>query len=439
VIRRLAFLGLLALGACVGPTRPLPVDPRGHDARGSVPVDPGRSEPRRYPLPGYLDAVPVQLGGLGKAPKVEVVMAGGAHTLRPVRDGWSNGAGTRPTWNFEHAGGVRVAGRLHEGRVTFRVRGGHHEVLAHVPLERYVEGVVAAELSLWSAEPAELEAQAIAARTYAVATLRQHERERADPDRVFLWDGVEDQAYRGRFEPNASRGERDAATRLSRAIEATRGLILMRDSAPADARFHAACGGHTSDLTSVFPESGQIAPGVPCAPCSARAQEEVRAGGPNDTRPLAWKWTAPEAELSQLARQHGLGTRLTRLRPTERDVGGRWLEIELEGPRGTTRVPFNDVRRALGFSNLRSTRILRTWPRQGEPITGGLAFVGLGYGHGVGLCQEGARDLARAGSTSRAILRIYYPTAVLQRLEARGRPFPGGTPIEAADRTLRGR
>jgi stage II sporulation protein D len=437
--RRLVACCLIVVGACAGRPRPLPVDPLGHDAQGSVPVDPGLVEPRRYPLPGFLNTVPVRLSSLDQATQVEIIAAGNTTTLRPVANGWSSGPGTRTEWNFEDTGGVRVAGRLHEGRVTFRFRGGRHAVLVHVPLEQYVEGVVAAELSLWSSEPAELEAQAIAARTYAVATLRQRERERADPERVFLWDGVEDQAYRGRFEPNASHGERDAASRLSRAIAATQGLILMREGAPADTRFHAACGGHTSDLNSVFPESGQIAPGVPCAPCSARAQEEVRSKGPNDTRPLAWKWTAPEAELTKLARQHGLGSRLTRLRPRKRDVGGRWLEIELEGPRGTKRVPFNDVRRALGFSNLRSTRILRTWPRQGEAITGGLAFVGLGYGHGVGLCQEGTRDLAQSGATSRAILRTYYPTAILQRLEPRGRPFPQAPPIEAADRTLRGR
>lgn len=264
-VRRTALVAALLLAACTGTPRPMPLDDRGHDARGSVPPDPGRVETERYPLPGYLDEVPVRLEGPSRAARIEVVADGRTWELTRATGGWRQGNALHAELVFEGTGGVRVDGRLHEGRVTLRARAGVHEVRALVPLERYVAGVVAAELSLWSAEPAELEAQAIAARTYAVATLRQRERERADRSRVFLWDGVEDQAYRGRFEPNASRGERDAAARLAQAIDATQGLILMRDGAPADARFHAACGGHTADLRSVFPESGQGAHGTPGA------------------------------------------------------------------------------------------------------------------------------------------------------------------------------
>lgn len=419
-------LGLLMLSAaCVG-SRPGPYrsgsgQPDLHDERASLPAGPTT---RRIALPGYLDEVPVRLEALSRASSIEVLVGARTTVVKPVSNGWSANGVHSASHSFDNAVGVRVDGRLHEGRIEFVHRNGTHLVLAWLPLENYVAGVVAAELSLWSSQPAELEAQAIAARTYAISTLRQRENDRADPRRVYLWDGVEDQAYRGRFEPNESKGERDAAVRLERAITATRGLVLMRDGEPADTRFHAACGGHTADLESVFPKSRQTAPGVPCAACSVRAQDEVKGGGPDADRPLAWRWTASEADLTKLARQHGLGQRLTRLRPTKRDVGGRWLEIELEGPRGVEQVPFNDVRRALGFMNLRSTRILSTWPRQGEAITGGLAFVGLGYGHGVGLCQEGTRDQARSGSSSRAILQTYYPDATLQQLEARGRTLP---------------
>ena len=64
----------------------------------------------------------------------------------------------------------------------------------HVALERYVEGVVAAEIVLWWAHPSEIEAQAVAARSYALHTLAKRER---TAGRAFLWDGVADQAYRG--------------------------------------------------------------------------------------------------------------------------------------------------------------------------------------------------------------------------------------------------
>jgi len=306
--------------------------------------------------------------------------------------------------------GVTFDGRSYPGavRVLAREEGGLR-LVNDVDLELYVEAVVAAELPLWSAVPAELSAQAIAVRTYALVRLGQRIVE-LGPARAFLWDSVEDQAFRGRYVPSPGNvGEERAARRLLDAVQETRGLVLVRDDRLFDARFHAACGGRTSALEEVFPGAHGPGPGVDCAPCAERARAEHAAGRADLRRPLSWSVTLERDQLATLARGLGVGDRLESLSPTAVDGAGRWLEVRATGPLGARAASQDVLRRSLGFGVLKSARIESTWPRAGEPLVQGLALRGLGRGHGVGLCQEGAHDYAARGWTAGAILEHYYP------------------------------
>lgn len=312
------------------------------------------------------------------------------------------------------ADGVGFDGALYPGHMLVRPAvGGGLELVNAVALEDYVAGVVAAELSLWSALPAELEAQAIAVRTYALHTLAVRRAEQAQP---VLLDSVEDQSYRGRFVPGTSAGALRAEHRLAAAVDATRGTVLVRAGRLEDARYHAACGGDTANLADVFAGAPEGPTSVRCEPCAERLGREREAGRPDPARPLSWEHTFDAAALAAAAAALGVGERLTALVPADRDAAGRWLAAEVEGPGGRRTVPLDDLRRALGFDVLKSSAVIATWPRAGLPITSGLAVRGAGRGHGVGLCQEGARDYAARGWTSREILMHYYPGAVLQRL-----------------------
>jgi stage II sporulation protein D len=254
-------------------------------------------------------------------------------------------------------------------------------------------------------------------RTYALCTLEQRRRTR--PAAAFLFDGVEDQAYGGEWAPADSAAARRVAARLRAAIEASRGQVLTLDGQLLDARFHAACGGATATLEDVFPRTTSRSPGRPCAPCAERALAEARAGAPDARRPLGWSWTASSKDLARAALHAGVGGRLLALEPLRVDESGRWREVQLRGPLGVRRMPFEDLRALLGRGALKSGRIARTWPRAGAPIENGLRFDGYGRGHGVGLCQEGARDHAERGWDARRILAHYYPTAHVTRLPAR--------------------
>jgi len=321
-------------------------------------------------------------------------------------------------------GPVVVEGRTYDGTLVIStLASGGLEARVRIGLEAYVEGVVASETSIWSATSAELEAQAIAARTYAVATLQQRSAGGAPAQ---LADGVMDQAFRGRHVPGSSTRAREAAGRLSRAVRATRGVVLLRGDRLEEARYHAACGGHTSAFNDVFPkevrERGARGPaGVPCPPCSRRAAQESIQGAPNTERPLGWIEELSPTTLARIGRAFGLPGAPRRIGPARTDAGGRWIEVALESDTGrVARVPYEDLRRVAGYSVLRSGALLATVPRPTDPLLGGGWRVqGRGRGHGVGLCQEGARDLGKAGWSSSAILAHYYPGATLSR------PNPG--------------
>lgn len=362
--------------------------------------------------------VPVRLDALEGYASVTLEAAGRREEL------WRQGAavaaaGAEPKpWRLLElppgADGWRVGERLYPGTICVEpAPDGGLRVAAWLDLEDYVAGVVAAEVALWSAPPALLEAQAIAARSYAVASLE----ERARRGRPLLVDGVIDQAYRGTYEPEAGARTRGVGRRLWAAIEATRGQVLAVGGAVVDARFHGACGGGTASFADVFGAPAAPAQTArPCPPCAAEVEraEALLAVGPGggdaEVEAVApyWTHTFTPAGLAGLARRAGVGDRVTGFGPHRVDPSGRWLDVALAGPTGRATLPLVEVRRTLGWSTLKSGRVRTTWPRADEPIASGLFVSGFGAGHGVGLCQRGSRALADAGWSARRILGHYY-------------------------------
>ncbi|QDV06888.1 Stage II sporulation protein [Planctomycetes bacterium Poly30] len=324
------------------------------------------------------------------------------------------------------AGPVVIRGRIHEGElfVATHSKGGL-EASVRLALETYIAGVVAAELPIWSAEPAELEAQAIAARTFATAAIAKR---RKDGEPARLTDGVLDQAYRGSYDGRSSRGSETVAARLRAAVQRTTGQVLVRGDRLEEARYHAACGGHTANFADVFAEEvkrydARGPTGRPCPSCRARAQKEQANGWPDAERPLSWVVTLGPDQLARLGTTFELGGPLSRIEAVRTDPFGRWLEARVIGDQAgakTVTIPFDAIRRALGYGELKSALIDALAPAAGTPIPRGasLRLQGRGRGHGVGLCQEGARDLARNGSTAEEILRHYYPGTEIRRIDS---------------------
>ncbi len=250
--------------------------------------------------------------------------------------------------------------------------------MRRIELEEYLRGVVPSEMP-HAFPPAALEAQAIAARTYAVA-------EGIDNGTRVLARTVADQVWRG---PKSHRASTDAA------IEATRGLVLWDGDRVARIRFHADCGGMTAREEDVF-STDEV-------PHSEAREETFCEDGPRHR----YRVKISAARIARAARRLGFRGALRSIAVEETDVSGRAYSLVLSGPSRTVRVRGNAFRLAVGPALLPSTRF------SVERAGANFVFEGTGFGHGVGLCQWGARGRAEAGETAEEILSFYYPGAFL--------------------------
>lgn len=278
------------------------------------------------------------------------------------------------------AGGIAVDGRAYPGQLLMVPDEGGVALLNETDLESYLPGVLAGELG--SGYPsAALRAQAIAARTYALARVRKA------PDAAWhLADDTSSQVYRGRV------GRDDAA--LLAAVSDTTGLVLRWDGKLLSTWYHSTCGGHTAAARDVFGEA-DVPPfaGVPCPFCEDSPRFRYRVRIPRDEVATALGLPAPPTAVAIEGRTPDGRARALRFAPGDR------------------RVSALDVRSRLGPERLPST-LIESVVADGKD----LVFTGRGFGHGVGLCQWGAVGMARRGAGPADILAQYYPGAAISRL-----------------------
>ncbi|MEP6818330.1 MAG: SpoIID/LytB domain-containing protein [bacterium] len=258
-----------------------------------------------------------------------------------------------------------------------------------VALEDYVRGVVAAEGSM-ETEPEALRALAIAVRTYALKNLGRHAR-----------DGYDfcNSTHCERYRPVDLDSDVYVSPLILEAVEATRGEILRDENNElADSYFSASCGGATANMATLW--GGSAPPylrGVKDQYCVNEAHGN-------------WKDTVPYAQLLKALQSDprtNVGERLVNISVLRKDETGRAELIAIEGNRRVTIKGWDFkiiVGRALGWNLLKSSRF--------EIARSGSNFIfrGSGFGHGLGLCQEGAHVMAERGETYRQILRKYFPS-----------------------------
>lgn len=284
------------------------------------------------------------------------------------------------------AAGARAAGPAPFRRIL-RVGSGRVEV---VPLEDYVAAVLPPEIG-GRAPAAALEAQAVAARSYAVARAERHIEDGAD-----LCDGTHCQVFRGLAA--ATPGSRAAA-------EATAGLVLAQRGRPIAAPFHAVCGGRTASPRDVWDdeETPDLEPIVDDACLGAAG--------------AAWTFTLSRRDLPSLAATVGFPEgRLLEI--YGHDASQRVSMVRFAAPGGASRVvrgfEFRKAASALwGWDSVRSTDF------DVEETRSAYVLRGRGTGHGAGLCQAGAIARAKRGETRDAILATYYRGATVVQRDVR--------------------
>ena len=262
----------------------------------------------------------------------------------------------------------------YQGEISICADNGRLRITDTVPLEEYLCGVLKPEIG--ASAPAEaLKAQAVAARTYAIHNMGRLADQGADLD-----DTTRTQSYLG------VAGETPA---ICQAVQATAGLVMTFDGQPIEAVYSTDCGGETAPGPSTEPYLQPVSD-PDCA-----------------VKPAWTKSYAGTALLSALAGLVGQSIdKIASVTVETTDASGRAAMVKIVGANGQVKeVTGAALRMALGTDNLRSTLFtVATAP------DGSFTFSGHGWGHGMGMCQQGAIALAsgESAATYDQILKHYY-------------------------------
>jgi len=249
-------------------------------------------------------------------------------------------------------------------------------VIEEVGLEEYLYGVLPLEMGpTWPLEA--LKAQAVVARTYTLA-----HRKRFGDAGFDLSADVKSQVYGGSTYDYPS---------VLEAVRSTSGEVLVYNDKLVDAYYHAACGGHT---TSPLWDDEVIKPlrGVFCKFC-------------RNTNNYDWSATVKNSKVLEYLESKGLSARkLTGIKGVKKNRSGRTLLLKFTTNDGSITLDAKEFRSRIGSTLIKSTYFTGIQRKQD-----GFRFYGRGYGHGAGLCQDGASEMAKRGRNYKQILDFYYP------------------------------
>lgn len=314
--------------------------------------------------------------------------------------------------------GIIEVRRLQESDMT---------VINILPLEEYINGVVPCEIE-WDSHPEALKAQAVAARTYALGNLGKYSTLGFD-----LCNTVSSQVYRG-FDY-----ERETT---NKAVDDTKGKVIYYDGGLARVFYFSSSGGMTETAKNVW--SSEI-------PYLQSVEDIFEAGNSYNYN---WERTLTAAKISNIVASMGnnigdiLGIGVTKF-----SEGGRVLELVITGDKGEVLLEKSRCRDVLGLpsqwydiisdgnvsawnsnendveeiqllgkniitnkgleilnsgENLFSISRDKSVKRLTVAATTDYIFRGKGYGHGVGMSQEGAKGMANAGFDFEEILTHYF-------------------------------
>lgn len=245
-------------------------------------------------------------------------------------------------------------------------------------LEEYIIGTVAAEMPASFAMEA-LQAQAVCARTYALKKLIE---KHPYPLGADLSDDINScQAFREVFSyPN--RMNEQNLERVERAVNSTRGEVLLYKDQPIDALYHSTCGGKTETAESV-----PYLRSVKCTYCRSSPHYYEESKFNNET-------------INHIVGDRGHQLNIQIMSKTS---SGRINEITINGKK----IYAAKLRRELDLPSQWLT--FRNFDNQTQ-------INSRGYGHGLGLCQYGANGMANKGKNYKQILQHYYHDVDLYKI-----------------------
>ena len=279
---------------------------------------------------------------------------------------------------------VLINKKRYRGTVILR-KNAHGAVtaIAELGIEDYLTGVLPQEVDpAWPIEA--LKAQAVVARTFAYTQLGKYKKDGFD-----LTSDTRSQMYGGSGHEYPS---------VRKAVVSTNGEVLGYKGQILNVFYHSICGGHTANMGDVWPSSAEV-------------PKPLRGVRDKYCKVIPSDWTAffrDDDILAVVLLHHPVSGKLRRFEIDRKDNAGYVRDFTLKIGDETLRVTANDLRQWLGPSKLRSALISRI-----RKSGGGIEFIGRGSGHGVGLCQWGAKVQADKGRKYEKILDFYFPGSTL--------------------------
>tara|TARA_B100000700_G_scaffold327451_1_gene442056 strand:+ start:421 stop:1977 length:1557 start_codon:yes stop_codon:yes gene_type:complete len=353
----------------------------------------------------------VWVSGYAKIPKS---IKANSHKIKvsksviPYLDGNNGKISLQGPISLQAPDGLRWEGGIYSGPFSIQLDAyGSWTLVEHVPIERYLKGVVPYEIGSNSPDAA-LSAQAVLARTWAVANSH-----RFKVDGYNLCSDTQCQVYKDPSKANQ---------RIKTAIKNTAGKILIWKNQPIQAVYHATNGGVMAQVDEAWSTNP-----VPYL--------KMRVDGPNrwirdvdlplsnekylksflfseseafgSNHPLfRWNRTLESSEVFLKLKQakkvsNSFFPKI--IQPVRRGNSGRVTSLKIVGNTGSEIfLRLDEIRGVL--RNLPSTLFVVKEIKEGKWL-----FSGGGFGHGVGMSQSGAIELAKNGWSTKQILSHYYP------------------------------
>lgn len=258
-------------------------------------------------------------------------------------------------------------------------------IINRVPLEEYLYGVLYNEVShRWPIEA--IKAQAITARTFALYQARQNKLQDYD-----LTNDIYSQVYTGET------SERWATTR---AVKLTTAQVLTFKGDVFPTYYHATCGGHTEDATNLWNIDLSPLKGVECTFCK-------------NSPHYKWVNRTPLSDVEKKLNDNGYKVgKIKSVAVLSKNKSLRAEKIEIKDDADISSIlTAKEFRQIMGPNDVRSTAF--------EPAIKNdkLILSGIGWGHGVGMCQWGAKEMAERGKRCDEILKYYYLGAEITTID----------------------
>ncbi len=275
--------------------------------------------------------------------------------------------------------GKKVKERRYRGSLVIKKVKKEVVVINCLSLEEYLYGVVGGEMPKAGIEA--LKAQAVVSRTFAIKNLKRH-------GEYDFCDLTHCQNYKG------MESETEASIR---AVEETKGEVLFYKGELCDVFYHSTCGGKTAESSSIWEKKKK--------PYLVSVDD---ADNCKNSPFYHWKLSISKKDLEDILKIEGIKNI-----KTEENEDGRVRSVIIEGRDRKRRIKGWDFRmlicKKLGWSSLKSSAFNVKVERDR------VVFYGRGLGHGVGLCQWGAKGLADKGYTYQEILKHYFPNTEVKR------------------------